>query len=113
MVEDSSQKFEDHSTPQHYPTHDAYAVAHPVQVFAGGLPYGTTYQGLAGVPAGYDAAPIAAYASAPIAAAPATPTVLAAYAASLPASAQIPIPQPARRNYTQAILSQVTKQTYK
>merc|ERR1719312_1969822 len=63
----------------------AYAVADPVQVYAGGLPYG----------AGYAAAPVAAYAAAPVAAAPAAPAVPAAYAASLPAPAQIPIPQPA------------------
>merc|ERR1719342_745777 len=71
----------------------AYAVADPVQVYAGGLPYGAAYQGFAGVPAGY----AAGYAAAPVAAyaAPAAPAVPAAYAASLPAPAQIPIPQPA------------------
>merc|ERR1711937_812163 len=78
----------------------AYAVADPVQVYAGGLPYGAAYQGFAGVPAGYAAgyaaAPVAAYAAAPVAAAPAAPAVPAAYAASLPAPAQIPIPQPDR-----------------
>merc|ERR1712025_974599 len=61
------------------------------QVYAGGLPYGAAYQGLAGVPAGYAAAPVAAYAAAPVAAAPAAPAVPAAYATG-PAHVAHPVP---------------------
>jgi len=71
----------------------AYAVADPVQVYAGGLPYGAAYTNFAAGYAGYAAAPVAA---APVAAAaPAAPALPAGYAASLPAPAKIALPQPA------------------
>merc|ERR1719435_687581 len=76
----------------------ASAEAKPVQVYAGGLPYGAAYTGFAGAyPAAYAGVAPAAYAAAPVAAAvaPAAPAVPAEYAASLPAPAQIPVALPA------------------
>merc|ERR1711892_795459 len=65
-----------------------FSQAVPIQAYAGGLHYGAGYPGA--YAAGYAAGP-AAYAAAPVAA----PAIPAAYAASLPAPAQIALPQPA------------------